>query len=656
MILAYRRSFFKKCSSFHSIILISVFLLLLLSIISFIFVQAYQENAMALSSSSIEEKEKEEEEQNNKLETFQKGFCGINSEPNSNQYIIEYVLPQTCEMPLGIAIDDAENKVWYVSTKKGLLGSYDLEKDKFNQEQRIPEWKVRESLSEFSQVWDIEVDNRRTKGGGEGGGSASDVWFTDEQQNAIWRYIKSSKTFEKYNIPGESESFGTTYPISIEFDPNNENIIYFVGTYSPSLWIADITEMKNGTSKGISEIHIPIEEGFKGIDPVYITTGSIAFDNKRDAIWISVLSYAAQKGQIFKYDLDTKSFDVYNLSEEEQQQEEGISSPWGIVVDDDYNKGDLWITNPGTSIFYKFDPEDNKDDDDDNINNINNHNIVKFVTSKTSSRVFGDRNTINNNSNISGLYKNSYTQPSWIKKSNEGSIWFNEQQGNKIAKFDPLNMKLIEYWVPTQNSLWGVCSSYYNNNNSDSINSNNNNNNNNNSRSINSISSNQTCGIANVLQFSIGQDPDGDDQVWFTEWSENKIGRLKSDNNKNLPFSIDIHKSDKELTVKRGESEKIEFRVKAAEAEESPSLSSSASHLDNIHMIASGTFTSTGDLGNSTGYFSKESISMDAGEEKEISFTFTPSKELKQGDYTLMIGAENDSISYLRAIKIKIKH
>ena len=195
-------------------------------------------------------------------------------------------------------------------------------------------------------------------------------------------------------------------------------------------------------------------------------------------------------------------------------------------------------------------------------------------------------------------------------------------------------MKLIEYWVPTQNRLWGVCSNYDNSN------------------SINNSSRNQTCGIANVLQFSIGQDCD-DDEIWFTEWSENKIGRLESDNDKNLPFSVDIYKSDKELTVKRGESEKIKFRVKAIA--ESRSLSSSASHLDNIRMISSGTFTSTGDLGNSTGYFSKESISMDAGEEKEISFTFTPSTELKSGDYTLMIGAENDSISYLRAIKIKIR-
>jgi virginiamycin B lyase len=620
MILAYRRSFLKRSFSFLSIILILIFLLLL-SVISLDFMQKYQENAMA-SSMEVEELE----EQTNRLETFQKGFCGIDTESNSNQYITEYVLPQDCEMPLGIAVDDVENKVWYISTKKGLLGSYNLEGDKFDKELVIPAWKSRESPREFSQVWDIEIDYRR-------GGGEADVWFTDEKQNAIWRYIKSSKTFEKYNIPGKSDSFGTSYPISIEFDPNNKNIIYFVGTYSPSLWVADISEMKNGTSDGIAQIPIPIDEGFKGIDPFYITTGLIGFDNNRDAIWISVLSYAAQKGQIFKYDLDTKSFDVYDLPEEE----EWVSSPWGLVVDDvHHHDGDLWITNPATSIFFKLDPDD---EDYDN-------NIVKFVTSKTSPRIYGDINAINSNSTISSIYKNSYTQPSWIKKSTDGSIWFNEQQGNKIGKFDPSNSKLIEYWVPTQNSLWGVCSNDYKSNNSGVST--------NNSNSIINNSSKHTCGIANVLQFSIGKDDDDDDgnsideQIWFTEWSENKIGKLEADD-KNLPFSVDIYKSDKDLKVKRGESEKIEFRVKAGE-----SPSSSLNSQNNIRMIASGTFTSTGDLGNSTGHFSEELISMDAGEEQEISFTFIPSIDLKPGDYTLMIGAENDSISYSRAVKIKI--
>ncbi|HZC48877.1 MAG TPA: hypothetical protein VE244_07465 [Nitrososphaeraceae archaeon] len=606
---------------FFCITVIILFLLLLSPSIAFIHgdKNQHQQIAMALQ-------EGREEEDNQALETFQREFCGIDAKPNSNEYITEYVLPQTCEMPLGIAADEDDNnvddndnneinKVWYVSTKKGLLGSYNIKEDKFDKEHLIPNWKVRESPRGFSQVWEIEVDSRREEGGG-------DVWFTDEQQNAIWRYIKSSKTFEMYIIPGKSEDFGTTYPLSIEFDPNNENIIYFVGTYSPSLWIADISEMKNGTSDGISQIPIPIEEGFRGIDSVYITTGSIAFDNKRDAIWISVLSYAAQKGQIFKYDLDKKSFDIYDLPEEEQ----GLSSPWGLVVDDIHNDGDLWITNPGTSLFYKIDPDDD------------NNNIVKFVTSKTSPRIFGDINTINNNNNISSIYKNSYTQPSWIKKSNDGSIWFNEQQGNKIARFDPSNMKLIEYWVPTQNRLWGVCSNEDNNSGSNNI--------------ISSNSSKETCGIANVLQFSIGRDHDGEDyQIWFTEWSENKIGKLEVDDNddKNLPFSITVFESDKELTTERGEREKIQVRVKAAE-----SPPSSSSSLDNIRMIASGTFTSTGDLGNSIGHFTEQSISMDAGEEREVLFTFIPSTDLKPGDYVLMIGAENDSISYLRAIRIRI--
>jgi virginiamycin B lyase len=614
---------------FFCLTVIILFLLLLSPSIAFIHGDKNQHQQIAMALQEGRE-EQEEEDDNKALETFQEGFCGLDAKSNSNEYITEYVLPQACEMPLGIAVDvdnkevddndnnnnDQTNMVWYVSTKKGLLGSYNIEEDKFDKEHLIPNWKMRESPRGFSQVWEIEVDSRK-----EEEGVGGDVWFTDEQQNAIWRYIKSSKTFEMYIIPGKSEDFGTTYPLSIEFDPNNENIIYFVGTFSPSLWVADITEMKNGTSDGISQIPIPIEEGFRGIDSVHITTGSIAFDNKRDAIWISVLSYAAQKGQIFKYDLDKQSFDVYDLPEEEQ----GLSSPWGLVVDDIHNDGDLWITNPGTSLFYKLDPDED------------NNNIVKFVTSKTSPRIFGDINTINNN-NISNIYKNSYTQPSWIKKSNDGSIWFNEQQGNKIARFDPSNMKLIEYWVPTQNRLWGVCSDD-DNNNSDSSNN-----------IISSNSSKQTCGIANVLQFSIGQDrDDGEDyQIWFTEWSENKIGKLEvDDDDGNLPFSITIFEPDKELTIERGEREKIQVRVKAAE---SPSSSSP----DNIRMIASGTFTSTGDLGNSIGYFTEQSISMDAGEEREVSFTFIPSTDLKPGDYVLMIGGENDSISYLKAIRIRI--
>lgn len=574
------------------------------------------------------------------IRKFQQEFCGLNTRPNSNAYVTEYVLPQTCEMPLGIAVDSDAKKVWYVSTKKGVLGSYNIKDNKFDPERTIPGWKAREDPRRFSQVWDVKIERK-----------SGDVWFTDEKLNAIWRYIKSSHEFEIYNIPDKSDAFGTIYPISIEFGSDNNNIkdnvniIFFVGTYSQSLWYADITKLNNGTSDGISQIPIPITEGFKGIDPIYITTGSLAFDSKRNAVWISVMAYS-KNGQIFRYDLDTKSFDIYDLPKE-------INSPFGLTVDED--SGELWVTNPGTSIFYKFNPANNGNNGIRNYDN-NDNNIVKFVTSMTSPRIFGnDHNDshvsrlVNNINDTADLSKNTYTLPYWIKKSDhEGSLWINEWEGNKIAMFDPSDMKLIEYWIPSQNRLWGICSS------NDLKNNNNNNNNRNDNGRL------QTCGIANILQFSIEHDNDNannkDKSIWFTEWSENKIGRV--DVSKDLPFSVDVSKSNKGgLTIKRGESEEIKIKVKALPLS-TPSEGNEKNKNDSIHirMLASGTFTSTGDLGNSTGYFSKQSFSFDEGAKKkeQISFIFMPSADLKPGRYTLMVGAENDAITYLRAIKIKI--
>src|SRR5215212_11079910 len=156
---------------FFGLTVIILFLLLLSPSMAFIHEDKnkHQQIAMALQEGRDEEEEGEEDKA---LETFQKEFCGIDAKPNSNEYITEYVLPQTCEMPLGIAADeddndnnnDHTNKVWYVSTKKGLLGSYNIEEDKFDKEHLIPNWKVRESPRGFSQVWEIEVDRRRGEG------------------------------------------------------------------------------------------------------------------------------------------------------------------------------------------------------------------------------------------------------------------------------------------------------------------------------------------------------------------------------------------------------------------------------------------------------------------------------------------------------------
>jgi len=49
-----------------------------------------------------------------------------------------------------------------------------------------------------------------------------------------------------------------------------------------------------------------------------------------------------------------------------------------------------------------------------------------------------------------------------------------------------------------------------------------------------------------------------------------------------------------------------------------------------------------------------KTLPINAGNSKQVSFTFTPSADLKPGEYMLMIGAENESVSYLKAVKINI--
>ena len=609
------------------------------------------------SSSSSTISQKQEQATAASIKNFQEAFCGVNETPsansNSNGYITEYTLPQSCEMPLGIAIDNNANKVWYLSTKRGILGSYDIKQNIFDQEHIIPIWKSREDQVGYSQVWSVKVDNNNNK---KQGGEGEDIWFTDAGQNAIWRYIKDSQVFEIYKIPGKSSSFGTTYPISLEFN-SKSNKIFFVGTYSRSLWIGDISKMRNGTSDGISQIPIPIDNStFNGIDPLYVTIGSLAIDNKRNSVLVSVFSYG-NKGEIFRYNLESQSFDKrLDLPPE-------LSSPVGMDVDE--GSGHVWITNAGSSMFYELNP--------------NNGKITKFVTSKVSPRIFGQglfqatiaeqKKIHGDNSSNDNIFKNAYTLPYWIQKATDGSLWFNEQEGNKIGRFDPHDMKLIEYWVPSQNRLWDSCgsnshsdnSSYFNNSNSKNV-SNNENNSNNNSND------NQTCGIANILQLSINPQNHDDNEhhhrskdvdhkleqhVWFTEWSENKIGKVDT-NDQLLPFSVVVSSipHNKEITIKRGESKEIKVKVIPEE-----STFSSISDNMNIHMLASGTFTATGDLGNSTGSFTEESFSIDTEDNNskhDVSFTFTASPDLKPGRYTLMIGAENDAVSYLKAIKIRV--
>jgi virginiamycin B lyase len=491
------------------------------------------------------------------VEKFNAQFCGLKSHPNSSYLVIEYPLPALCEMPLAIGVDSQNQNIWYISTKNGTLGRYDKITNTFGEEYKIPSWPARENPTMSSQVWDLDIDNK------------GNIWFTDEKQNALWRFSNETGSFEMFMVPEKSEAFGTTYPVSMEIDKNGSNI-YFVGIRSPSIWIGNISQMRNGTAEGIERIGIPLDS-FKGIDPDLVSTGSIVLDEVNDRLFISLLAFNT-KGQILGYDLKNNTFTSYEMPAD-------ITSPVGLTLDLNDN---LWVTDHGTSIFYRLDPASG--------------DITKFTTSTVSPRTLGQSKAI----------AAAYTLPYWIKTGENGTIWFNQHTGNKMSSFNPNNMTLTEYWIPSQNKLWGPCQ--------DEV---------------------SQCGISNALQFDVGKN----NEVWFSEWSENKIGRVLTD--RLLPISISVLPNN--FTLQRGGNEEVRINV----------TSNSNASLT-ADMLAAGSFTTTGNLGNVSGLFSENSVRLQSGQTKQISLIITPTLEVQSGNYTLMVGAETSDASLLRAVQVNI--
>jgi virginiamycin B lyase len=489
------------------------------------------------------------------IQRFQTQFCGLNAKTNNNSYVTEYLLPQKCEIPLGILVDN-NNSVWYVSSKHGFLGRLDLETKKF-ENFTIPFWTARSSPVGLSQTWQVEAD------------SQGNIWFTDEKQNGIWKFDISSGNFSFFRAPGSTAGPDTTiYPVSIDFD--NDGNIYFAGIRSQSIWIGNITKLKNNSSEGISFVKLPTA-GFKGVDPSRINSGAIKVDPKRNVVWVSMLAFGV-KGEVFKYDVANRSVTVYGLPSK-------LTSPVGIVLDEN---GNPWITDHGTSIFFML--------------NATNGQITEFTTSPYSKRISPGLTSSDN----------AYTLPYWIRSDSNNSLWFNEHTGNKIGKFDSRNNVLTEYWIPTQNPLWGMCEPQ---------------------------SNTDACGIANALQFSIGKN----NQLWFSEWTENKLGMLNTSSP--IPFKVNI---DENIV-----------QVDTGQTKEIPIIISSEKDV-NVRMIASSTLTPTGGFGNSTASFSQDSIQLKPGEEKRVSLLITPSQDTRAGDYTMMIGVEDDRVSQMKAITLRI--
>jgi virginiamycin B lyase len=343
----------------------------------------------AVNSSSGEGKQVQEK--------YVKHLCGESSEKNT-EFIQEYSIPVIiCSQPVGIAVDN-NDKVWIAATWVGYLVVFDPDLNRFVDFIGIPNWKTKGIFG--SMVWGMEFDKK------------GDLWFTDQVNNAIWRYFTAEKKFEMYKVPTKG-----SYPGQVAFD--SQGRVWFSEIFGKKLGVIDPDKAVNNTTTGITEYELELED-METMGPVTVSSssssvgnGSINYNNNKniDSVWFTAVDFP-KAGQIVRFDINKEKFQIFDLPT-------GSGVPIGIAEDD---KGRLWINNHATNLFFMLDPLTEK--------------IVQYSTSLPTSR------------------NDTTTLPYW-NTFRDGRVWFNEHEGNAMAYFDIANSTLVEYMIPTRGKIWG---------------------------------------------------------------------------------------------------------------------------------------------------------------------------------------------------------
>lgn len=225
---------------------------------------------------------------------------------------------------------------------------------------------------------------------------------------------------------------------------------------------------------------------------------------------------------------------------------------------------------------------------------------------------------------------NTTTLP-YYNQYRDGKIWFNEHYGNAIASYDIKNKTLVEYHIPSKNPLWANSS--------------------------------------NPLKFTF----DNDGSVWFTEWTENKLGVIPKEKINQLPISLSTSKDKMSIDSKNGKGDTVDVSIYTNKLNGTGNNGNNSNAFlesdesgkpANITMFATSSISKNGSLLNLTGDFSKDRFSTTdlpvsaAGPYQPYKTTLeiTPTTDIVPGDYTLTISARyNDDITVSKIIDLDIQ-
>ncbi len=211
----------------------------------------------------------------------------------------------------------------------------------------------------------------------------------------------------------------------------------------------------------------------------------------------------------------------------------------------------------------------------------------------------------------------------YVNTYRDGKVWFNEQYGNAIASYDPQDKTLVEYYIPSKNPLW-----------------------------VNS---------SNPLRFIL----DHNGSVWFTEWTENKLGVIPKEKLDQIPITLSVSKDKMIINGKNRTGDAIDIFLdknifNTSKIMDSTTGDANGSSSDkglieplNITMSVTSSISKDGKLSNLTSNFSQDSVPIeDLGSVSSNSTQIGPSTPHKislevnpteggvtPGNYTLTITA-----------------
>lgn len=220
--------------------------------------------------------------------------------------------------------------------------------------------------------------------------------------------------------------------------------------------------------------------------------------------------------------------------------------------------------------------------------------------------------------------RNSTTTLPYYNMLRDGKIWFNEHEGNAIASYDPKNKTLVEYHIPTRNPLWGNTS--------------------------------------NPLKFTI----DKDGSVWFTEWTENKIGVVKNDTMSKLPVTLSLSKDKMVVDTTNNKGDTVDINIYNNLLND-PFIKTqlftndSSYKAANISIFVTSSITKTGLLVNLTNTLSKNNFKLSeilVNKPLKLTLDIEPDATVSKynnGNYTLTISARyNNDITISKVMDLII--